>query len=281
VAKINKNKNMKKIILYLIAFAFIQNMQAQKVGIGTTSPAEKLDVVGNIKADTIKPTAFKLTANAGEGKILTSNANGVASWRSSLDTGAYYPAVGICCATWMTKNLDVSYYRNGDPIPQVTDATAWSNLTTGAWCYPNNDPALGAIYGKLYNWYAVNDSRGLAPYGWHIPTSVEFVTLYDCLGGDIANAGLKMKEIGATHWTATASNSGTNFSGFTALGTGARDGGVGAFLPLGTYADFWTSSENPFNTINSLDYVLYYTSPYITEYNYSKKRGCSVRCVKD
>lgn len=78
---------------------------------------------------------------------------------------------------WMEKNLEVVTYRNGDVIPQVTDNTAWAALTTGAWCYYNNDPANGAIYGKLYNWYAVYDSRGLAPQGWHIPTYAELTTL--------------------------------------------------------------------------------------------------------
>lgn len=81
--------------------------------------------------------------------------------------------VTIGAQTWSGYNLDVTTYRNGDAIPQVTDLTTWLNTTTGAWCYYNNDPAMGPIYGKLYNWYAVNDSRGLAPTGWHIPTDAE------------------------------------------------------------------------------------------------------------
>jgi uncharacterized protein (TIGR02145 family) len=279
VAKINKNKHMKKITLYLIALAFMQNMQAQKVGIGTTTPAEKLDVAGNIKADTIKPTAFKLSTNAGEGKILTSNAAGVASWRSALDTGAYYPAVGICCATWMTKNLDVAYYRNGDPIPQVTDATAWSNLTTGAWCYPNNDPALGAIYGKLYNWYAVNDSRGLAPYGWHIPTDFEWTTVYNCLGGAAALAGGAMKEIGTIHWNSPNSDA-TNISGFNALAASLRYN-TGAFQNGHFDAEFWTSTEPVGTPDNAYCRGLSYGSGIIYISIPSKKHGFSVRCVKD
>lgn len=70
------------------------------------------------------------------------------------------PTAVIGTQQWMSKNLEVVTYRNGDVIPQVTDPSAWANLTTGAWCYYNNDPANGAIYGKLYNWYAVIDSRG-------------------------------------------------------------------------------------------------------------------------
>jgi uncharacterized protein (TIGR02145 family) len=76
-----------------------------------------------------------------------------------------YDSVTIGSQIWMKKNLDVDHYRNGDPIPQITDTIQWARLTTGAWCYNNNDPAIGTIYGKLYNWYAVNDPRGLAPEG--------------------------------------------------------------------------------------------------------------------
>ena len=80
---------------------------------------------------------------------------------------------------WMKKNLDVSMYRNGDLIPEVKDKQEWINLTTGAWCYYNNDSQNGKLYGKLYNWYAVNDSRGLAPEGFHVPTIDELNIITD------------------------------------------------------------------------------------------------------
>ena len=124
------------------------------------------------------------------------------------------PTVTICDQVWMAKNLDVTTYRNGDVISQVTDPTAWNALTTGAWCYYNNDPANGTIYGKLYNWYAVNDPRGLAPTGWHIPTEGELIALSDCLGGQEV-AGGKLKETGTAHWLSP--NIATNETGFTAL----------------------------------------------------------------
>ena len=79
-------------------------------------------------------------------------------------SSSIFSTVTICSQIWMNKNLDVTTYRNGDPIAQVTDPAQWANLTTGAWCYYNNDPAMGPLYGKLYNWYAVNDPRGLCPY---------------------------------------------------------------------------------------------------------------------
>jgi uncharacterized protein (TIGR02145 family) len=106
--------------------------------------------------------------------------------------GNSYQVVKICNSTWMKSNLMVSKYRNGDVIPQVSDPTQWANLTTGAWCYYTNDTANGPIYGKLYNWYAVIDSRGLAPIGWHVPSDLEFTTLSNCLGGEPI-AGGKMK----------------------------------------------------------------------------------------
>ena len=98
--------------------------------------------------------------------------------------GNTYQTVDICDQTWMKSNLNVSKYRNGDDIPQVTDATQWANLTTGAWCYFQNNTTNGTIYGKLYNWYAVNDPRGLAPNGWHIPSKDEWAVLRNCLGGE-------------------------------------------------------------------------------------------------
>src|SRR6266487_1634854 len=127
------------------------------------------------------------------------------------------PSIKICDQVWMLKNLDVSTYRNGDPIPKISDNAAWLALTTGAYCYYDNDSAnYAATYGKLYNWFAVNDPRGLAPAGWHVPTDAEFTTLVEtCLGGWQV-AGGKMKEIGTTHW-ASPNEGATNSSGFTGL----------------------------------------------------------------
>ena len=146
-----KSLKMKKLIICLIfVIAFFSNY-AQNVGIGTSNPTASLEVNGS----------FKITnGSQGNGKVLTSDSNGLATWKNAQDTGAYYQAVGICCATWMTKNLDVITYRNGDTIPQVSSNLSWQFLTTGAWCYINNNPDSGVVYGKLYNWYAVNDSRG-------------------------------------------------------------------------------------------------------------------------
>lgn len=135
--------------------------------------------------------------------------------------GNSYNTVIIGTQVWMQRNLDVTHYRNGDVIPQVTDSNTWAHLTTGAWCYYNNDPA-NASYGKLYNAYAVNDSRGLAPLGCHVPTQNECNSLITCsntLGGNYGTWG-KLKETGFTHWGDP--NYSSNETGFTALGSGGR-----------------------------------------------------------
>ncbi len=259
---------MKLLIYFFILILFLGNANAQNIGIGTATPDAKLHVNGS----------FKITnGSQGNGKVLTSDAEGLASWKSALDTGAYYPAVGICCATWMTKNLEIITYRNSDTIPQVTDAATWAALTTGAWCYPENNPAIGAIYGKLYNWYAVNDARGFAPYGWHIPADFEWTTLYNCLGGDAALAGGAMKKIGLTHWAAP-NTAATNISGFNAYGASFRRP-AGSFQTGHFDTMFWSSTE--IDNTNTWWRYLLWANGILTRQSVSKNYGISVRCVKD
>ena len=126
-----------------------------------------------------------------------------------------------------TKNLNVTKYRNGDIIPQVTDPTQWTNLTTGAWCYYNNDPANGAIYGKLYNWYAVNDPRGLAPQGWHVPSHTEFLDSsgYILSGQRTASGTFAHVETNCYWWTSTEKDSTTVYARSYSLGTLSLAGG--------------------------------------------------------
>ena len=182
--------------------------------------------------------------------------------------------VTIGTQVWTNKNLDVSTYRNGDIIPQITDATTWANLTTGAWCYFNNDPANGTIYGKLYNWYAVNDSRGLAPSGWHIPTDAEFITLTNYLGGSTL-AGGKMKFVGTTRWI-TPNTDATNESGFRALPGGFRYY-ESSFLQKGVRALFWTATASG----DAVFYNIYNNSGSLTRGTEGKVDGFSVRIVQD
>lgn len=203
------------------------------------------------------------------------------------------PEVVICDQTWMQKNLTVTTYRNGDPIPQVTNNSEWVSLTTGAWCYYNNDPSTEATYGKMYNWYAVNDPRGLAPAGWHIPDYGEWITLENCAGGYFT-AGGALKETGTTHWT-DPNTGATNAFGFTALPGGMRSGG-GSFSGLTQSGNWWSSSAGSYTHYGivfnggyyrSLFYgsaIFYGNQAYMGYPSYpimDYKTGLSVRCVKD
>ncbi|MEI6090299.1 MAG: FISUMP domain-containing protein [bacterium] len=186
----------------------------------------------------------------------------------------------ICNQVWMCANLDVITYRDGTPIPEVTDRSVWAYLTTGAWCYYNNDPELGAIYGKLYNWYAVNDPRGLAPEGWHIPTDSEWSELSNCLGGEsIAGGKLKSKgtiENGDGLWY-SPNLSASNESKFSAL-PGGYLLNIGFYM-IGNLGNWWSATEN--DAKNALVRRLGNTSPSLNRGNYQKLNGLSVRCVKD
>ena len=177
---------------------------------------------------------------------------------------------------WFSKNLEVSTYRNGDLIPQVQNANAWAFLNTGAWCYYANNTANGIIYGKLYNWYAVNDPRGLAPNGYHIPSDAEWSKLTNWLGGEIV-AGGKMKEQGLSHWNAPNFGA-SNISLFSALPGGYREDN-GYFFTIGAYGFWWSSSE----TFIDFAYSRYlYTNNGDVYRNYHRKQnGFSVRCIKD
>ena len=202
--------------------------------------------------------------------------------------GNTYPLVTICAQVWTTKNLAVTAYSDGTVIPQVTDPTAWANLTTGAWCYYNNAAANNATYGKLYNWYAtvgIYDAasltnptlrKKLAPTGWHVPTEAEWNSLTTCLGGTIV-AGGKMKETGTAHWISPNTDA-TNSSGFTGLPGGERFAS-GAFVSLGNYGFWGSSSEYDIPEIWYRD--LSYLNGNAWEGNGTKQNGYSVRCLRD
>ena len=151
-------------------------------------------------------------------------------------------------------------------------------LTTGAWCYYNNDPENGEIYGKLYNWYAVKDSThgGLAPLGWHVPADSEWTTLITKLGGETL-AGGKMKVAGTARWT-TPNTGATNSSGFAGLPGGTRSSN-GTFYGIGGDGFWWSSTESSAAGAwdRSLDYD--YSNGY-RNYN-GKPGGFSVRCLRD
>jgi uncharacterized protein (TIGR02145 family) len=192
------------------------------------------------------------------------------------DVPATMPSIQIGSQKWQAKNLDVAFYRNGDSIPQVKDQNDWIDLTTGAWCWVNNDSTKGAIYGKLYNWYAVNDARGLAPQGWHIPSFAEWGTLTETLGGS-AVAGGKMKEAGTLHWASQYAN-GNNSSGFGALNGGLRT--IDGFF-FQNFAFFWSNTEYVGTTGIYGEFRVIRGEAILYNEIRGQTSGMSVRCIKD
>lgn len=196
--------------------------------------------------------------------------------------GNVYPVLKICNQIWTEKNLEVTHYRNGDTIPQVQDSIIWASLTTGAWRYYLNNTATGAVYGKLYNWYAINDSRGIAPIGWHIPTNAEWATLTDNCLSDPSIAGGKMKTKGiaqdGTGLWQISNNTSTNSSGFSAIPAGYCIAN-GTYINLGIAAFWWSITPYDANTawLKEVDI----SSDYIYGIHNDKKIGASVRCIKN
>jgi uncharacterized protein (TIGR02145 family)/uncharacterized repeat protein (TIGR01451 family) len=177
---------------------------------------------------------------------------------------------------WTLSNLNTSHYANGDPIPQVTDPIEWMNLTTGAWCWYDNDSVNFADkYGKLYNWYALTDPRGLAPQGWHIPTFDEWDNMIQYLGGDKV-AGGTMK--GISDLWGVGNVGGSNTSGFTGLPGGMRTT-IGNFYAQSYYGYWWSTTETQSELVKLIG-LLDYNEIVLIDSNY-KQAGLSVRCIKD
>jgi uncharacterized protein (TIGR02145 family) len=178
--------------------------------------------------------------------------------------------IGTQC--WMRENLKVTRYRNGDLISNVTDDTTWSNLITGAYCDYNNIPSNIIIYGKLYNWYAISDSRNIAPSGYHVASDSEWIILRDYLGN---NAGGKLKSL--SYWVYPNLGA-SNESGFTALPSGSRLI-EGTYSGLGSSGLWWTSSE--FDTTDSWMKGMNYSFDALVGGHFNKGCGFSVRCLKN
>jgi len=194
------------------------------------------------------------------------------------------PNLTIGTQIWTTQNLSVAKYRNGDTIPKVTDNNEWWNLTTGAWCWYNNDSATYAsTYGRLYNWYAVNDPRGLAPLGWHVPTNSEWDKMTKHLDASVDTivSGLVGTTIGTQLKKTSGWNSGgngTNSSGFTGLPGGYRYDG-GTFGGIGSYGQWWSSTEDA--TTVAWYRLLYNYRASVARFTIGKLGGFSVRLVRD
>ena len=235
-----------------------------------------------------------------------------------------YKSVTIGTQVWMKENLNVSRFRNGDPIPEAKTAEEWQaagDAKQPAWCYYDNDPKNGAKYGKLYNWYAVNDSRGLAPEGWHVPTDEEWTVLIGYLGGekDItkkikSTSGWNSYEWGETKtcpkcysWnseyrmktachtcrdtrvihepTKSYSGNGNNSSGFTALPGGYRMQWGDFNGSLGRSCLWWSATKVKIGSFE-LENVIFFScnqvdGPMSSGYTMNLGEGAYIRCIKD
>jgi uncharacterized protein (TIGR02145 family) len=187
--------------------------------------------------------------------------------------GNVYHTVTIGTQTWMVENLKVARYRNGDPIPNVTDSIQWKNLTTGASCYYNNSQTNNNQFGKLYNWYAATDSRNIAPIGWHIPTDDEWTVLRNYL--DDYLGGGKMKSVNL--WDSPNTGA-TNSSGFTGYPSGYRNEN-GTFLNIRQKTYYWSTTA--YYPTASWVCGLFYNLELVSRDGLYKTDGISIRCIKD
>lgn len=188
--------------------------------------------------------------------------------------GNVYGIITIGNQQWMDRNLEVRHYRNGDAL--LNGIAAANGQKAGAWMFYDNNAEIGAVYGNLYNSYAVNDSRGIAPAGWHVATLADWREMIEYAGGSSV-AGGKLKETGTTHWLDPNTDA-TDLYGFKAL-----PGGYGAATGyyLGHYSSFWTSTIVDGYTEATYNFYLYYNNPTTQEDWDSGGGGYSVRCVKD
>jgi uncharacterized protein (TIGR02145 family) len=195
-----------------------------------------------------------------------------------------YKTVTIGTQTWMAENLKVTKYNDGAAIPNITDNTKWSQLSTGAWAYCNNDASNNVKYGKLYNWYAVskttNGNKNVCPSAWHVPTDAEWTVLTDYLGGESV-AGGKMKEVGTTNWQSPNTDA-TNMSLFTGLPGGCRDS-LGYYCGIGNYGgNWWSSTASDYDSSRAWYCSLIYNNGNARRETYhGNKGGLSVRCLMD
>lgn len=228
-----------------------------------------------------KPVSPKLPLNST--KIIVSDKRIDKAVKGKLtdprDRGETYHTVMIGSQNWMAENLNVSTFLNGDSIPQAQTMAEWEkagNEKRPAWCYYKNDPSTYEDYGKLYNWYAVKDPRGLAPVGWHVPGDAEWAALIAYLGGELI-AGGKMKETGTSHW-GTPNTSATNNSGFSGFSGGSRHM-EGEFIEAGKSGTWWSSTG--FDAKAAVYIFLFYNNDNVFMTMGNKHFGMSVRCLKD
>ena len=247
--------------------------------------SDAIVVAGTVDATIIG--AYPVTYNV-------SDASGNAAEEQTLTVNVVAGPETVVIGTqeWTTRNAEHVTYRDGTAIPQVTEQTAWDNLTTGAWCYYNNDSANAETHGKLYNWYAVagiydeaslNDDtlrKEFAPEGYHVPTQTEQFTLRDFIGGTLS--GYKLKATGNVSdgtglWS--GSQPATNEFGYTALPSGERTNSI--FTAMNIAIKFWSSTSDGNNDSMAGKHNLHANNSNYNGGSFPKINGCSVRLIKE
>ncbi|MDD3051141.1 MAG: FISUMP domain-containing protein, partial [Candidatus Cloacimonetes bacterium] len=238
---------------------------------------------------TLKAKAFKTDWNPSSIATAQYTITGIYGTVTDID-GNVYQTLIIGNQEWMVENLKVTRYRNGDQIPTGHTNSAWGGLSTGAYCVYNNDPSNANTYGNLYNWYAVTDTRGLAPAGWRVPSDNDIKQLEMALGmtqsqadaTDYRGTNQGSQLAGrADLWTNGALENDPQFgsSGFNFLSGGYRSSASGGFYNMALNGYFWTSTED--YSYYAWHRKLYYDITQVHRYYSIKRDGLSVRCVRD
>lgn len=270
---------MRVSIFLLIVFLIVSS--------GTLHSQVKMEIEGPIVIDdsqdanpspgTIRFNQAKSDFEGWNGLFWVSLTGGITLGTISDIDGHMYKTVTIGDQEWMGQNLRTTHYRDGSPIPLVGDSALWITIETGAFCWYDNDDQNEVPYGKLYNWYAVKDERGLCPHGWHVPSEQEWLDLIDFLGG-MSVAGGKMKEPGTLHWS-NVNREATNSSGFTGLPGGFRYIEDSSFYFEGLRAQWWSTTEYSPQEVWNLWLSNHLGSALLK--TLEKNYGMSVRCLKN
>jgi len=266
-----------------------------------TSSNPAIATIANGKITALAAGVVTITAKAGDKTVtctvtITANSNTQINADGKTGTvtdaqGNSYAIIKIGDQWWMTENLKATTYNDGTAIPNVTDATAWAALTTGAYCDYSNLAANGAKYGYLYNWYAVNTGK-LAPAGWHVPTNTEWTTLENYLiangynyDGSTTGNYIAKSLAAKTDWTASTTTGAigndltlNNSTGFSALPGGYRNNN-GSFYYLGLIGNWWSAAE--YSSAGAWGRSLDYSGSILGSGDDYKGYGFSVRCVRD
>ena len=288
---------MKKLLLLLFILFLIPFANAQDIKLNGTTSAESNQIKNVADPTEAQDAATKAYIDAQIAEAVADLQNQINDLRPLEDVdGNTYDFITYGDQTWSVENAKMEKYRDGTEIPQVTDATEWENLTTGAWCYYDNNSSKG----KLYNWYAVmgvhdtdpnTPNKAFAPEGWHVPTDAEWTTLENYLiangyNYDGTTSGNKIAKdmASTTGWNSSTvtgapgkNQSLNNHSGFNAFPEGNRND-FGSFSE-GNYAFFWSSTE--YNSSNAWSRFLVYNFSNLLRDGNDKQGGISVRFVRD